>query len=59
MTKTEARRILGSDYHIAIVCDVNRSAVSRWRGRVPEHHVAKILAVPENKRKLKRGGLRK
>ena len=58
MTKREAVRILGSEYHVAKICDIHQSAVSRWGKYVPEWHVAKILAVPPERRKLKRGGLR-
>jgi hypothetical protein len=57
VTKREAVRLLGSEYHIAIICDVYRSTVSRWK-RIPDEHVNKILSVPPDKRKLKRGGLR-
>lgn len=58
MTVSYARKLFGSNYRIAQICDINASAVGRWGEYVPEWHIPKLMAVPLEERKLKRGGLR-
>jgi len=55
ITLSAAVRKFGSKYHVALLCDVSQSTVSRWKA-IPEHHIKTLEETPA--KRLKRGGKR-